>query len=194
MKKAEVPAGLVHVFTGTNWGRLHAGAKVVKTSDFPPLLTPAESKTLAEKFTKFHALAEKVGDTAKGKALFTTVCQQCHSVGGQGGQVGPVLNGAGALGVEALLRNILTPNAAMEPGYRVFRVELKDGDVLDGIRVSEDQDAIVLRRANMEDTRIPQSTVRKATFTKMSVMPEGLLDTLKPDDVSDLFAYLKTLK
>ena len=194
MQNAEGASGLVHLFSGTNWGRLHAGAKVVKTSDFPPLLTPDESKTLAEKFTKFHALAEKVGDTAKGKALFTTVCQQCHSVGGQGGQVGPVLNGAGALGVEALLRNVLTPNAAMEPGYRVFRVELKDGDVLDGIRVSEDQDAIVLRRANMEDTRIPQSTVRKATFTKMSVMPEGLLDTLKPDDVSDLFAYLKTLK
>ena len=126
--------------------------------------------------------------------MFTTVCQQCHSVGGQGGQVGPVLNGAGALGVEALLRNLLTPNAAMEPGYRVFRVELRDGDVLDGIRVSEDKDAIVLRRPNMADTRIAQKDVRKAGFTKSSMMPEGLLDALKPQDLSDLFAYLKTLK
>jgi putative heme-binding domain-containing protein len=130
------------------------------------------------------------GDLAKGKALFTTVCMGCHSVGGTGGQVGPVLNGAGALGVEALLRNILTPNAAMEPGYRVFRVELKDGDVLDGIRVSEDKEAIVLRR----HTRIPQANVRKAAFTRTSMMPEGLLDGLKPQEVSDLFAYLKTLR
>ena len=189
------PAGLVHYFPGAGpWGKLHSGAKVMKTSDFPPLLTPAESKALAEKFGRFHALAEKAGDTAKGKALFATVCQTCHSVGGAGGQIGPVLNGAGALGVEALLRNILAPNAAMEPGYRVFRVELKDGDVLDGIRVSEDKDAIVLRRQNMEDTRIPQGTVRKASFTKMSMMPEGLLDGLPPEQVSDLFAYLKTLK
>ncbi len=189
------PAGLTHFFPGAGpWGKLQSGAKVVKTSDFPPLLTPAESKALAEKFTKFHSLADKTGDTAKGKALFATVCQGCHSVGGAGGQIGPVLNGAGALGVEALLRNILTPNAAMEPGYRVFRVELKDGDVLDGIRVSEDQDAIVLRRQNMEDTRIPQSNVKRAAFTKMSMMPDGLLDGLKPEDVSDLFAYLKTLK
>ena len=82
----------------------------------------------------------------------------------------------------------------MEPGYRVFRVELKDGDVLDGIRVSEDQDAIVLRRQNVEDTRIPQSTVKRAAFTKMSMMPEGLLDGLPPEQVSDLFAYLRTLK
>ena len=82
----------------------------------------------------------------------------------------------------------------MEPGYRVFRVELKDGDVLDGMRVSEDKDAIVLRRPNMEDARIAQKDVRKAGFTKSSMMPEGLLDALKPGQVSDLFAYLKTLK
>ncbi len=189
------PAGLMHYFPGAgSWGKLRGGAKVVKTSDFPPLLTPAESKALAEKFGKFHVLADKAGDTTKGKTIFTTVCMSCHSVGGAGGQIGPVLNGAGALGVEALLRNLLTPNAAMEPGYRVFRVEMKDGEVLDGIRVSEDKDAIVLRRQSMEDTRIPQSDVRKAAFTRVSMMPEGLLDALPPEEVSNLFAYLKTLK
>jgi putative heme-binding domain-containing protein len=82
----------------------------------------------------------------------------------------------------------------MEPGYRVFRVELKDGDVLDGILVSQDKDAIILRRPNMDDTRIAQRDVRKAAFTKSSMMPEGLLDPLAPQDVADLFAYLKALK
>ena len=65
---------------------------------------------------------------------------------------------------------------------------------LDGFCVSEDDEAIVLRRQNLEDTRISQSNVRKAAFTKMSMMPEGLLDALKPEEVRDLFAYLKTLK
>ena len=148
----------------------------------------------AEKFSRFHALADKSGVAAQGRELFSKTCQSCHSVAGQGGQVGPVLNGAGALGVESLLRNILTPNAAMEPGYRVFRVELKDGDVLDGIRVSEDRDAIILRRPNVDDLRIPQSTVKRAAFTRTSMMPDGLLDALQPQEVSDLFAYLKTLR
>ena len=188
------PVGLVGLFAGNSWGKLHGGAKVTKTADFPPLLTTAEAAALAEKFSKFHALAEQPGDMAKGRALFLTTCMGCHSVAGQGGQIGPVLNGAGALGVEALLRNILTPNAAMEPGYRVFRVELKDGEVLDGIRVSEDKEAIVLRRQSVADTRIAQKDVRKAGFTKMSMMPEGLLDALPPQDVSSLFAYLKTLR
>lgn len=192
--KSQIPAGLVGQFTGASWGKLHSGARVTKTADFPPILTPTEAAALAEKFAKFHALAGQSGDVGRGKAMFTTLCQQCHSVGGTGGQVGPVLSGAGALGVEALLRNILAPNAAMEPGYRVFRVELKDGDVLDGIRVSEDKDAIVLRRPNLDDARLAQKDVRKAAFTKSSMMPEGLLDALKPEQVSDLFAYLKTLK
>jgi putative heme-binding domain-containing protein len=82
----------------------------------------------------------------------------------------------------------------MEPGYRDYRVELKDGDVLDGILVSQDAEALILRRANVEDMRIAQKDVRKAGFTKKSLMPEGLLDTLPPGQVSDLFAYLKTLK
>ena len=166
----------------------------MKTADFPPLLSAEESKALAGKFTKFHAMADKAGDLTRGRTLFTAICQQCHSVGGQGGQVGPVLNGAGALGVEALLRNLLTPSAAMEPGYRLFRVELKEGDVLDGILVSQDANAIILRRPNIEDTRIAQADVRKAVFTKRSMMPDGLLETLPPEQVTDLFAYLKTLK
>jgi hypothetical protein len=66
--------------------------------------------------------------------------------------------------------------------------------VLDGIRVSEDRDAIVFRRPNMNDRRIAEKDVRKAGFTRPSMMPEGLPDPMAPDQVSDLFAYLKTLR
>jgi putative heme-binding domain-containing protein len=115
-------------------------------------------------------------------------------VGAQGGQIGPELSGAGAMGIESLLRNIITPNAQMEPGYRVFRIELKDGEVLDGRLISEDAEAFILRRQNTADLRVKRSEVRRAWFTKMSMMPEALLEGLKPQEVSDLFAYLKTLK
>jgi putative membrane-bound dehydrogenase-like protein len=188
------PDGLTHYFTGTDWKKLQPGAKVIKAPDFPPLLNPAEAKALAQKFRQFRTLAERRGDVARGKSLFASTCQSCHSVAGEGGQVGPVLNGAGASGVEALLRNVLTPNAAMEAGYRMFRVEMKDGDVIDGILVSQDKDAMVVRRANVEDTRIASRDVRRAQFTNRSMMPEGLIEALPPEQVTDLFAYLMTLK
>jgi putative heme-binding domain-containing protein len=186
--------GLMKLFTGENWPSFHGEVRVQKVMDTPPLLTESEARAQAEKFAKFRALAEKTGNHSRGQALFATACLDCHAVGGQGGQVGPVLSGAGASGTEALLRNVLTPNAAMEAGYRIFRVELKDGDVLDGILVSQDAKAIVLRRPNTEDTRIALEEVRRADFINRSMMPEGLLDPLKPEEVADLFAYLKTLK
>jgi putative membrane-bound dehydrogenase-like protein len=188
------PASLVACFAGNEWQHLKAGAKVQKTSDFPPLLTAAEARAQGQKFATFRALAGESGDTVHGKALFTATCMVCHSVAGQGAQIGPVLSGAGAMGTETLLRAVLTPNTAMEAGYRMFRVQLRDGDVVDGLLVSEDKEAIIIRRPNSEDQRIPRNDVRRASFTKTSVMPEGLLEGLKPEEVSDLFAYLRTLK
>ena len=82
----------------------------------------------------------------------------------------------------------------MEPGYRIYRIELKNDEVLDGILVSEDPEAFVLRRPSSQDLRVLRREVRQSRFTKTSMMPEGLLDGLTPADVSDLFTYLKTLK
>jgi hypothetical protein len=36
--------------------------------------------------------------------------------------------------------------------------------------------------------------VQRADFTPQSLMPEGLLDSMAPNDIQDLFAYLKSLK
>ncbi len=188
------PSGLQYYFTGTNWPPLKGSARVAGTADFPPLLNPAEAKAMAEKLSKFRALAGQSGNANQGQKLFATLCMSCHAVAGKGGQVGPVLNGAGANGIEALLRNVLTPNAAMESGYRIFRVELNDGDLLDGFLVSQDKEAIVLRRPNVEDTRLEMKEVRRAEFTKRSLMPEGLLEGMQPRDVTDLLTYLQTLK
>jgi putative heme-binding domain-containing protein len=105
-----------------------------------------------------------------------------------------VLNGAGAMGTEALLRAVLTPNAAMEAGYRTFRVELKNGELVEGLFVRQDADSIVLRRPNSEDLRIAQDEVRRADFLRVSLMPEGLVDSLSASDATDLFTYLNTLK
>jgi putative heme-binding domain-containing protein len=184
----------VHRFGGKHWPSLHGGAIIERTDDFPASLTTTEARAQEERFARFRSLGTQGGDPGRGRALFITTCLPCHTVGGQGGKIGPVLDGAGAMGTEALLRATLTPNAAMEAGYRMFRVELSDGDVVDGLLVSQNSDAMVLRRQNAEDLRVPQAKVRRAGFTKLSMMPEGLLEAMQPADVADLFAYLRTLK
>jgi putative heme-binding domain-containing protein len=118
----------------------------------------------------------------------------CHQIGSAGGQIGPNLSGAGAMGLEAVLRNILTPNAAMEPGYRIFRVEMKNGDLIDAFFVSEDKDATIIRQAGLPDRRVPKAEIRSTKYIRRSLMPEGLLDALQDQQVADLLAYLMTLK
>ncbi len=190
--KAGTP-GLLYHGQGARWGRLGQGARVELTADLPPISTEAEAARLESLFAATRERITKPGDAARGKALFNTVCGVCHAVNGQGGRIGPALDGAGAHGDEALLRNILTPNAAMEAGYRRFRVETTDGEVHEGLLAASDAESLTLRQANTEDRRFPQAEVRKAGFLKGSLMPEGLLDGLKDGEQADLFSYLRTL-
>jgi putative heme-binding domain-containing protein len=187
------PASLVSFHGGAAWGGLAGDARVEPALDAPKLVTAAELASRAEKFARFRQLAESGGDAERGKQLFATRCLTCHQQGGQGGRVGPVLDGVGATGVEAILRNVLTPNAAMEGGYRSFRVVTKDGRIVQGLLVSRDSKAIVIRQPNTADIRIAAKDVAQADFLSLSIMPEGLLEALKPEEVSDLFAYLKSL-
>ena len=145
------------------------------------------------KFSKYRALAEKPGDATKGKTT-AALCQACHLMGPTGGNIGPNLSGVGAMGTEAILRNILTPNAAMENGYRIYRVEMKNGDLVEAFFVSEDKDAVIVRVPGAADRRIAKSEIARTQYLRRSLMPEGLLDALPPEQVSDLFAFLKTLK
>lgn len=176
----------------SQWGKPGKGARVAKTIDTPPLLTEEQAKALDTKFAKFTALAPK-GDAANGKVL-SALCIACHQVGNAGGQIGPNLSGAGAMGLEAVLRNILTPNAAMEPGYRIFRVEMNNGDLIDAFFVSEDKQATIIRQPGLPDRRLDKKDIRSTKFIRRSLMPEGLLDTLQDQQVADLLAYLMTLK
>jgi putative membrane-bound dehydrogenase-like protein len=188
------PAALTHHYSGANWGKLSGAARTEPVEDLPTLLTEAEATVQEEKFAKFRSLANSRGNPEHGKELFTSVCITCHQQGGKGGQIAPALDGVANTGVEAILRNILTPNAAMEGGYRKYRVETKDDELVEGLLVSEDAASIVLRQPNVPDQRIPRANVKRAGFLTSSMMPEGLLEGMQPEQVSDLFAYLKSLR
>lgn len=160
----------------------------------PAALTPAEAAAENEKFARFRALANARGNPDRGRELFTNLCLACHAFGGKGGAIGPPLDGVANTGVDTMLRNILTPSAAMEPGYRTFRVALRGGEVVDAFLVEQSADAVVVRLPGANDRRIPRGEIRSAGFTRRSLMPEGLLESLPPEQVSDLFAHLKSLR
>lgn len=183
--------GLIYYNAGgdKNWGELGKGASIARTTDLPPLMTLEQATALDAKFAKYMALGRKGGDVQNGMQL-AALCTSCHVIDGKGGEIGPDLSGAAQMGLEAVLRNILTPNAAMESGYRIYRVEMKSGEMTDAFFVSEDKDAVVIRQIGQPDRRIPKNEIAATRFIRRSLMPEGLLDGLSEEQAADLLAYL----
>ena len=183
-----LPEGLIHNLPS------NSGPNVTMTTDFPELRTPAEAAAIAQKFSVTKAKAEKPGDIISGKRLMETSCLICHQVNGAGIAIGPNLSGAGAMGVEGLLRNILQPNDKLESGYYRHDITLKDGTLASGFLSSEDQNRVVLRQIGADDRAIPRDQIESHKISKRSLMPEGLIDGYTDRQVADLFAYLMSLK
>ncbi len=146
---------------------------------------------------RFLELARRPADPAEGRRLFDAYCRVCHEVDAVGGGVGPSLGGVAHRQTEDLLTSILTPSAAVEPGYRVVRVTV-EGDVwessIEGVLISEDTDRIVIRPWGREDQTIATDRIVSKELLPGSMMPEGLLQSLEPGQVSALFAFLRTLE
>ena len=184
------------LFNGTSdkgWVKTTPDAALVRTLDLPPVMSEVQAKTFDEKYQHYLALAKSSGDPVAGKAL-SALCTACHQIGITGGTMGPNLSSVGSMGPEAIIRNILTPNAAIEPGYRIFRVTLKDGSLLDAFFVSEDKNAVVVRQMGAEDRRIERKDIASTQFLRQSLMPEGLIDSLSDLQRKDLLSYLMSLK
>ncbi|MCB9915806.1 MAG: c-type cytochrome [Planctomycetes bacterium] len=187
------PADLVLLLPGDDV-ELSGAARVEGALDAPPVLTDAERAAEEALFARYRELAARAGDATRGREVFRATCAACHKVGGEGGAIGPVLDGVGAKGREGLLRAILTPSAGVESGYRTLVVRTTGGELLDGFLAAEDDEAIVLRRKDREDLRLPRAEIASARFDRLSLMPAGQLEALADADAVDLLSFLQSLR
>ena len=68
-------------------------------------------------------------------------------------------------------------------------VQTESGRVLTGLVVDETELAITMQTAN-ERVVLPKSEIEERTLSKLSMMPDGLLQSLSNEQVRDLFGYL----
>jgi len=189
------PTSLTNYYSPlSDWPQRKPLAQVVPVLEGPHLLSAGDSEAQAAKLAKYKAIATKTGDAKSGEMIFTSLCLSCHTLGGKGGNLAPALDGSAHRELDGMLRALLTPNAAVEGGYRAFRVETRDGRQLEGFLVMRDKDGITLRMMGGAEQRVSMNDVAKADFTSRSLMIEGLLDALPEEQVVNLFSYIRTLK
>jgi putative membrane-bound dehydrogenase-like protein len=130
-------------------------------------------------------------DPDRGRALFGRICAQCHRLFGQGGDVGPDLTGSDRANPDYILENVLDPNASVGRDYTLTNLVTRDGRLIAGILREQTPDALVIQTA-AERINVSRDDVEEMKGTNLSMMPEGQLDPLTPQEIRDLFAYLAT--
>jgi putative membrane-bound dehydrogenase-like protein len=128
-------------------------------------------------------------DPSLGRAVFARTCQQCHTLFGVGGKVGPDLTGSNRADLEYLLSNVLDPDALIGKDYQAHVIATANGRVLTGIIRAEDADAVTLVSAN-DIVVIPKGEIEERRPSDKSMMPDDLWSPLSEHEVRSLVAYL----
>jgi len=134
-------------------------------------------------------------DYEKGRKLFAAAkFFACHRYDIEGGATGPDLTGiAGRFNQRDLLESIILPSKEVSDQYQAVVIDTLDGKKVIGRIVNLNGETIMVL-TDMTDpngiTKVRHKDVDTIQPSKLSMMPEGLLNTLKEDEILDLMAYL----
>ncbi|WP_395753491.1 PQQ-dependent sugar dehydrogenase [Prosthecobacter sp.] len=156
-------------------------------------------KTLGPNFDTKKLLATK-GDAKRGSELLSmtgklATCLACHIVNGTGRDFGPDLSQVGSrLSRQQILESIHQPSKIIAKGYEPWLITLQDGSVQSGFLVSPSDTAISLKLPTGQSQTIPRAQIKSQQPQPVSLMPEGLLQSLTEQEAADLLEYLVELK
>ena len=178
--------------------------KLHKDSDLNSLIRKLWGRTRAtatqrkEQIDKVRALLTgpngSKGDLAKGKAIFTQSCAQCHKLHGEGAAIGPDLTGYERDNLDFMLLSIIDPSAAIREEYVNYDIETKDFQVLSGFLIEQTPKSVTILDGQEGKVVVPRDDMIKFQASSLSRMPEKLLDPLSDQQLLDLFAYLRSRK
>jgi putative heme-binding domain-containing protein len=161
-------------------------------------LARADSSIEAVRRSRIEAITRRydahAASATEGARVFTANCSPCHSARGQGGQVGPQLDGVGHRTPEDLLAKVLAPNRNVAPSFRYETVILKNGDVFTGLYRREQGVSVAFVDRDGKEVSVPKSQIAQRRITPYTIMPSNFLDVIPEAELHHLIAYLGTLR
>src|SRR6185503_3075271 len=154
-------------------------------------LLPAQSpSTRRDVLEKFHAALALAGHEQQGREVFAKNCMSCHALGEMGFAVGPDLAALRAKEPDYWLKNILDPNAVIEPRFVAYAIETRDDRSLSGLIKTETASSLTLISGNGVTETVPRSDIKSIRASNLSLMPEGIDQTMNLQDMADLLAFV----
>ncbi|MCP4044109.1 MAG: c-type cytochrome [Gammaproteobacteria bacterium] len=135
------------------------------------------------------------GDPGHGQEVFDDNCAECHKIKGEGGEVGPALNGIAQKGLKFISESILEPSKKVTTGYETTEVVDKEGLKYVGLKTRDEASGVDITKATGEVTTIARADIKEITVDKdKSIMPEDLTEAMTVKDFQDVQAYLMMQK
>ncbi|MFO1003392.1 MAG: c-type cytochrome, partial [Planctomycetaceae bacterium] len=155
---------------------------------------PRTSASRQAAIDRYTAAINDKGDSNLGRQVFQKHCSNCHRLQETGHSVGPEIAGYSGKPVQALLISMLDPNQAIDPRYQAYVAVLNDGRSLTGLIAEEAASNLTLLAAEGKRETVLRSELEQIRSTGKSLMPEGFEQNASPEDVNNLWAWLRTIR
>ena len=131
----------------------------------------------------------------RGKQMFSAaLCFNCHRFDQQGGAIGPDLTGVGRrFSLRDILESVVEPSKVISDQYAAIAIHTTDGRVVVGRIVNLSGDGMNINTDMLDPSKVvavKRGQIEEIARSPTSMMPAGLINTLKRDEILDLLAYL----
>jgi putative heme-binding domain-containing protein len=175
-------------------------AKPVKKTSLQALAEVFKDRTPHEwNLDELSSILDKEGvkgrNFANGRKMFGAAgCFTCHRFNNEGGMTGPDLSTAGArYSPRDFLDNVVNPSKVINDQFVPWVIKRNNGPMLTGVICNLNGDTVTINTDPAdpnERTSVDRKDIKSMEMSKVSPMPEGLLNLLTKDEILDLTAYV----
>jgi len=167
---------------------------------YPDAPSPTDTATISSVWD-YHKIVrhvgktnvDQLGDVARGRAVFAKAkCADCHRHGTVGENMGPNLSTVGKRFItKEIVDSIFYPSRVISDQYKAKTIVTDEGQSYTGIIGDGGNGELVVLQLDGAKVRVPKKAVEQTIPSKVSAMPEGLLNDLTLQEITDLMVFLR---